>query len=313
MNIDVRDLVGRINLKDPVSVGGVVTLAVATILFAVTTKSLILSVGRRAELQATYDTAQDTIARAQEHQRVKPEELRHDIAEAQTQLLEMLSDFPSGAQANDELSHYYQYANDLDVQLMRMEALAVEPEHDDHTIYSLQRFLLEAEGEVPNLMRFLAQVGAGPYLTFSIDNVTIQTNETPLASAELTVLASDLGLGATPRPAKRLSVAAPLPTPDSTGTADLLSMESQMMMAMAANDWPNAVEYGRRILAQSPDRPGVVQALYRSQVSWAHELVSHGRYVEAREQFEAALGVIPEGVEALEGLRQLEAASKPGH
>jgi hypothetical protein len=72
------------------------------------------------------------------------------------------------------------------------------------------------------------------------------------------------------------------------------------------------VDHGRRILAENPGRPGIVQALYQSYVGWAHDLVAQGRAVEARDQFEAALEVIPDGEEALEGLRQLDAAATPG-
>jgi len=313
MNMDVKDLLGRINLRDPVSIGGVVSLVVATILFGVTARSLVLSFRQRAELQASYDGVQDAIARAQQARTMKPGELREEIAEAQGRLRQALSDFPSTAQANEELSSYYRHADELGAQLVRMEAIAADWEEEGESIYSVQRFLLEAEGEVPNLLRFLSRVGGGPYVTFLVEDVTIRSDGVPVASADLTVFASDLGAGATPRLVKRLSAPVPATTPLVAEGEDLLRLESQMIMAMAAREWPAAVDHGRRILAESPGRPGIVQALYQSHVSWAHDLVAQGRGVEAREQFEAALEFFPQGEEALEGLRQLGAAAEPAH
>ena len=312
MNMDVRDLLGRIKIRDPVSIGGLVSLVVATILFGVTARSLILSVRQRAELQASYDGVQDAIARTQQARTMKPGELREKIADAQGRLRQALSDFPSTAQAGEELSGYYRYADELGVQLVRMEAVAADWEEEGERIYNVQRFLLEAEGAVPNLLRFLSRVGGGAYATFLVEDVTIRSDGVPVASADLTVFASDLGAGATPRPVKRSSAPIPSSTPFAAQGEDLLGLESQMIMAVAAREWPAAVDHGRRILAENPGRPGIVQALYQSYVGWGHDLVAQGRAVEARHQFEAALEILPQGEEALEGLRQLDAAATPG-
>lgn len=309
MNMDVRDLLGRIKIRDPVSVVGLVSLVVATILFGVTARALVLSVRQRAELQASYDGVRDAIARTQQARTMEPGELREEIAGAQGRLRQALSDFPSTAQAGEELSGYYRYADELGVQLVRMEAVAADWEEE---VYNVQRFLLEAEGAVPNLLRFLSRVGGGAYATFLVEDVTIRSDGVPVASADLTVFASDLGAGATPRPGKRSSAPIPSSTPFAAQGEDLLGLESQMIMAMAAREWPAAVDHGRRILADNPGRPGTVQTLYQSHVGWAHDLVAQGRAVEARDQFEAALEILPQGEEALEGLRQLDAAAKPG-
>jgi len=307
MKTDLRDMVRQIDLKDPMTVGGLVSLAVAIVLFSLTAMWLALSVHQRLELEASRDAIQSAVARAEQARRERPEELRRELADAQRRLGEALADFPSTAQADAELSYYYRHADELGARLVRIQQEAIEQAAADQSIYSQRRFLLEVEGEVPDLMRFLSRVGAGPYVTFSIDNLDIRSYGPSLASADLTVLASDLGPGTTPRPVRRLSGPAPSSTSVAPAESDLLRLESQMIMAMAAQDWPKAVEYGRRILAQSPDHPAIVQALYQSHLIWAQELADEGRSAEATEQFQEALRVVPGGEEALEGLRQLAA------
>jgi len=82
MKVDVRDLIDRINLKDPISIAGLVSLVVATVLFAVTARALVSSAGQHKALQAEQAAVQSAIARVQQAQEAKPEKLRQDIAEA---------------------------------------------------------------------------------------------------------------------------------------------------------------------------------------------------------------------------------------
>ena len=52
------------------------------------------------------------------------------------------------AQANDELSRYYPYADDLGVQIVRMEAVAVDSPNEGQGVYTVQCFVVEAQGEL---------------------------------------------------------------------------------------------------------------------------------------------------------------------
>lgn len=194
MNMDVQDLVKRIKIRDPFSAGVIAALAVALILFAIVLSSLLRATSQSRELQSDLDTTRDAIEQIRSIQAANPENMRQRIAEAQAELQALLAGFPTKEQAAAELARYYEYAAQYDTQLVRTEAMMLRPEEQAETTYQVQRFLIEARGNVPNLMRFMAKVSSGSYRTFVLDSISIRASSPAVASADLAVFSSNISV-----------------------------------------------------------------------------------------------------------------------
>jgi tetratricopeptide (TPR) repeat protein len=186
--------------------------------------------------------------------------------------------------------------------LIRRESLLLPPAEQDTPGYEIQRFVLEAQGPAADLMRFLAQVGSPPYPTFILHNINITQNDPAVAEADLTVYSSDLEVGS-PLPENETEGT---PVPEGQEGDRIQEFEMLMRRAVAQENWAEAISYGQRILRLEAGNENAQETLYQAYVSWGDELAAEGNVVQARQQYENALELRPDGEEALEGLRALE-------
>lgn len=198
MNVDVKDLIKLIKIKNPRNVVAVAVLVVVATLFLWLASSLVRAISLRDELSAQVVSNQDVIAQIRRLQAAQPAALRKQIDDARSRLQPYLVGMPSIKQASDEISRYYGYASELGTQLMRMDTVLNPPAEERQTAYKVQRFYLDVRGPVPNLLRFLARASNGPFGTFFIDNIRVQPDGPALANADLVVYSSDLVTGAVP-------------------------------------------------------------------------------------------------------------------
>jgi len=208
MNTDVGELLKRVKIiRDPITVGGIIFLIVAMLLFATAVTSLVRATTELKNTETEYETTLGTIEQIRKMQAQSPESLRKRVQEAQAQLQKLLANFPTTEEATSELARYYEYASQYNTRLVRMEAILPEPKEGEKkpSVYKEERFSLQIHGNVPNLMRFLAHIANSPYDTFVLDNISIGPDSPALAEASLTIFYSIL----TPTP----SAAAPTATP----------------------------------------------------------------------------------------------------
>ena len=302
MNTDIQDLFKRIRIKNPMMVGSVLSLIVALVLSTVVFSALVRAISRRGEAQDEYDTAQEAIAQIQRIQAAAPETLRQRLSAAQQQLQQLTMGWPTGQQAADEMAQYYQYAATFGVRLARLEPLLKTPEEEAETAYAVQRFLVEARGEVPGLLRFLARLADGPFKTFLLDNLIVRPDGPFTGNADLAVYSIERGT--LPAPAQGT------PTPTAT-PAQQGSLMKSFQAAIAAQDWPAAAAQGERLLQEESDRQEIAYQLYQVYIAWGRELAAKGQRAEAQQRFEAALRLVPNGQEALTLLRSLQNTSTP--
>lgn len=297
MNTDIQDLLKRIKIKNPMVVGAVLSLIVAIVLSAVVFNALLRAISRRSEAQSEYDAAQEAIAQIQRIQATAPETLRQRLGEAQQRLQQLTVGWPTGQQVADEMAQYYQYASTFGVRLARLEPLLKTPEEEAETAYNVQRFLVEARGEVPGLLRFLARLADGPFRTFLLDNLIVKPDGPFTGNVDLAIYSIERSTISTPVQGA--------PTPTAT-PAQQSSLIESFLAAIAAQDWPAAAAHGERILQEEPERQEVRYQLYQVYLAWGRELAAKGRRVEAQQRFEAALRLVPNGQEALTLLRGLQ-------
>lgn len=308
MNTDISDLprLIRAKVKDTRVLWAILSLVVAIVLFAIVARLVVMGSIERTMLEGDLDATRARIAQIEGLQGVNPETLQQQIAQRRAELQGILAGFPTTTQVDQELGRYYQYASELQTQLVRMEAMLNTPEEDAQTAYRVQRFLLGVRGDVPQLLRFLGRLSSVPYKTFIIDNIAIRPNGggvgESMGNADLVVYSSDLVSGTAPIP----EVVAPGPTATVGQTDNISEIEDYMRRAIADQDWAAAIAHGRHILQLDPARQDVARDVYQAHVSWGRALAAAGQTTEARQQYSEALSLVPNGQEAVEGLRALE-------
>lgn len=201
MNTDIKDLIKHIRIKDPITIGAIICLVGSVVLFVFSATSFFRVRGEEKNVQEQYEAAASAIEKIRDMQDTDPNTLRQRVTGAERDLQKLMDELPTTEEATAELARYYEYASLYDTQLVRMEAVLPSPEEEAQTIYKAERFVLEARGDVTNLIRFLIHVAERSYSTFVLDNITISSGNPSVGEADLSVLYSSLKPGETPTPA----------------------------------------------------------------------------------------------------------------
>ena len=192
MNADVGDLLKRLKIQDPVNIGAVVGLMVSMALFAVVVTSLLRTLTDRQNLTLELEAAQTTIERLDQLQTASPENLRQRIAQVRGELSGLLVGMPTDEEVAAEIIRYYEYAKDTGTQVTRLEKIVPSPEEEEITAYQVQHYLLQANGQFPDLLQLLGRIATGAYRTIIMDEITMGPDGPAFADAVLRVYSSDL-------------------------------------------------------------------------------------------------------------------------
>ena len=92
-------------------------------------------------------------------------------------------------------------------------------------------------------------------------------------------------------------------TPSPTLTVEE-QLEQRLDEAWAAENWEEVISLIEQIVAINPYYD-TTEKLYGAHVNYGHKLTAEGRLEEAKEEFLRALGIKPDGEEAIAGLRDL--------
>jgi tetratricopeptide (TPR) repeat protein len=82
-------------------------------------------------------------------------------------------------------------------------------------------------------------------------------------------------------------------------------IEQRLHKAWAEEDWEEVINLTEQLLTFNPDDTNMTEKLYAAHVNYGYALIAEGRFEEAKAEFNYALGVKPDGGEALEGLQAL--------
>jgi len=99
-----------------------------------------------------------------------------------------------------------------------------------------------------------------------------------------------------------LERAAATPPPTLTVVQEL---EQRLHQPWATEDWKEVINLLEQILDIDPEYDDMMEKLYAAHVNYGYKLVAEGRLEEAKDKFIIALAINPDGVQAMEGLRQL--------
>jgi LysM repeat protein len=312
MNQDIGELLKRFKVSDPFTLGAIVGLVISLVLAIIMGRSLLTTLVERSDLSAELDTTNAAIDQITAMQQQSPETLRQGLAKVQADLDLLLAGYPTTVQSSAELVNYYAYASALNCQLRSMEKVIPAAEEQAESAYTRDQFLIEVHGEVPNLLRFLAKIGGGPYRSFILDNVAIGPDSPAIADVDLSIYGSDYGAGAAPiTPTLTVtptSASSGVVLPNATvGAPDVAQLRALQAIAVRDQNWPLAVATGRQLRKAGQEGEADRLALYQAHVAWGQALLARGERAEARTQFEAALELDPQALEAQAGLALLDA------
>jgi tetratricopeptide (TPR) repeat protein len=93
-------------------------------------------------------------------------------------------------------------------------------------------------------------------------------------------------------------------TPSPTLTVEE-QLEQRLNEAWAAENWEEVISLIEQIQAINPGYDDMTEKLYAAHVNYGHKLTAEGKLEEAKEEFIRALGIKPDGEEAIAGLRDL--------
>jgi len=194
MNTDVKDILKRIKIQNPVAAGGIGLLVVALIAFILAVISLGTNLIAASQAEADLAVVQDSIDQILSLQTANPESLQRQITQTNRQIAELLLGFPTTAEATEQAARFYEYATQVDVQLVGVEPLRNTPEEEAQSAYTVQRYFVVAQGAVPGLLRFVARLGSRPLETLRLTDIAIYQDKGTRADIDLIVYASDLAL-----------------------------------------------------------------------------------------------------------------------
>jgi hypothetical protein len=190
MNTDISDIIKRFPVRDRVTLGGAAVLVLGLVLVALTGVSFARTLAERRALEDRHEVVDASLAQVRQAQREGPTELRAELTEAREELASLLADFPSRQQATEELSRYYEYARRYNAQLVRLEAtaLSIGVQEEQSALFQMERFVLEARGVAPHLLRFFIHAADRAYGTFVLDNITVGPDGPAVGRADLTIV-----------------------------------------------------------------------------------------------------------------------------
>jgi tetratricopeptide (TPR) repeat protein len=292
MNTDIGELFSRIKVGDPKSVIGVVVLllGLAASLWGLTT--WLSASSDRASMESQFELTTSSIEQIKRLRDTGPEGLRSQLAEIDAQLAALRADFPTSEQTRLQVSGYYAVASQFAAQVTRLESVLPPTPQGNGAPYTLERYAIEAQGEFPNLLRFMSSITQSAYKTYSFDNLALTHGSPAVANVNLTIFAAD-----TPQalraPSLGLHPAASAPVLTAAAAAEADRLQSVVQGAMAAGDWPVAIAYGQRVLAIDPGRADVVDLVVKAYVEYARQLALSGQAEQGRQHLTAALALRP--------------------
>lgn len=308
---DLRERISDFNLGERIPTGDRLYSLLAVVVIVAAIIGNILLVGLfivpqwRAwnELASQLAAAEQQLVDAGTDQGKSTEQLQEELATAQAELDEAGSVFFSESEAADVLSSLYQYADDSGVRILDLQHQP-GPEQEEKSIYDVNVFQLQAVGATLNLVNFVSRIEEAASRGFIIDNVNIVEGDVDhILTLDFMLYTSPYSSGIAVEPSPEVT---PSATPE-----NLTQLVKDLEATWASNDWEQAIIIIYQIAAIDPDYDDLEEKLYRAYVNYGYSLLEQGDTGGATTQFNLALGINPNGEEALAGLQQAAVTPTP--
>lgn len=277
--------------------------------------NLLPDIKARSELAEGFTQAEQDLINLQKTSENAEQNAQQEITVAQSGLEQAAANFMSQEQAANTLQNIYVYAANNNVIIVDLKTLPIA-EKDPSIPIDTNSFALEVEGNIANLLSFMGSIQEIVYRSFLVDAVNIaQGEDQAKLTMNVSILTSpyapqsDEGTASNETPAGGQTGgetgAGLLPTPIVI-THEYL--ESQLDAVWAGSDWPAAIEILEQLVIMKPGDQETVEKLYAAHVNYGYLFRSANQTENAQNQFDLALSIKPNGIEAQEGLEACSAA-----
>ncbi len=293
----LRNLRDNIQVADRLSLLALVVIIVLVLANVLVVWKFVLPAWQdRRELASQLDSAQKALDEALKARDASPDELRKQVEAAQAKLDDVASAFFSDSQTKEALSKLDQYASESQVEIANRQIIPVSEEEKKGS-YDVGKYRLQVAGSLPGLLDFVSRIEEAVFESFVISDVSItEGEEQHTLYMDIALYTSPLSPGATV-----------LPTPGVTVIPeDLAQMEEKLGTAWDSGDWALAIGLIEQILVLEPDYADMTEKLYAAHVNYGDQLLREGDPDEAKVQFNNALEIKPDGLEAQAGLQRAE-------
>jgi len=297
----LRNLRENIQFADRLSLLALVVVIVMVLANVLVVWKFVLPAWQdRQELTSQLASAQESLEEAIKAQETSPDELRKQAEAAQTKLDDASSIFFSESQEKEALSKLDQYASESQVEITARQIIPISEEEKKDS-YAVGKFHLQVEGALPKLVDFVTRIEEAAFESFVIDSVNITRGGGEGEEREQHTLSMDIALYTSPYSAGAVVG----PTPGVTVTpGSLAQMEEALGTAWDSGDWELAIGLIEQILALEPDHADMTEKLYAAYVNYGYQLLGDGDPDGATAQFNNALEIKADGLEAQAGLEQ---------
>jgi len=292
----LQNLRTNIELMDRQTLLAVVAIVVLVVANILVVRSFILPQwSDKRELTSLLDSARKDLEKARKAQSTTAEDLQKKMDTQQSTLDELAHRFLTDAQATDILNNLYQYASDSQVEIASLQTQPSPPEEEQKESYAVKEYRLEAKGTLPNLVDFVSRIKEAAFESFVMTNVNVaEGEEQHTLSMDIALYSSPLSSGAVVQPTPGITV-----TPESVA-----QLEEMLAVAWDSEDWEQVITLIEQILALEPGYAGMTEKLYAAHVNYGYQLLNEGNPDGATAQFNSALEIKPDGVEAQVGREQ---------
>jgi LysM repeat protein len=294
---DLREFIR--NNRAALIAGGVIALILLVYLI-VFVAGIAPAVSDRNELAGILANAQQLLADAQRVQAETPDNLRNQLAAAQTALTHGAQAFLNGLDAGRAINAFYQYATDSGVTIIDLQTQPAETAAGD--VVQVTTVQMQVQGSTRALVDFVARIKEATARGFVMTSVNIaDTGVLKTLTMAVSLYVSPLAPGASGGSSFPPGSA----PPPAGGAITDAQLAQQLDVLWAAGNWPEAIAVIEQIRSINPNFPFLNDRMYAARVNYGYTLMAQGRNDEARAQFNAALAVKPGGQEAQAALNQL--------
>ncbi len=302
----LNDLKGKLpggeRLHSLLAVGAISAILVGYALYAVS--AIIPRVRAWQMLTSELDATRRVVAESQDDQAQSPQQMQQKIAAAQAKLAEAANIFLSESRAAEVASKLYGYAAASGIEIASLQGQPGVKGGDRELPYEARTLNLQAVGALPSLVHFVSRIKEAARMGFEVANVSIAE------TGDQSWLTMDVVLYTSPHAPAEASATASGAAPTAPST-DLPSLEGALASAWAAGQWQQVIVLVEQILAADPARDDMREKLYAAHVNYGYQKLNQGDVAAAAAEFNVALQLKPDGVEAMAGLRQATSAPEP--
>ncbi|MSP13121.1 MAG: LysM peptidoglycan-binding domain-containing protein [Chloroflexi bacterium] len=276
-----------------------VVLLIATLVLGFIT---VQDWNKQNDLKGQVTKAQATLDVAKAAQRVDIQALQNQVATAQAQLSNISNLFPNEQAVAETLQKIPVIGSELGLSvspLVVQAAATPRPGTPQPGGIITGTYKLQASGPQNQFSQFLQRIQQETVGSLTVSNVNISQgpgpNSTLNADILVTYVRGAAGAGAIPTPA-------PLPT------ISIEPLLQQANTALQTANYERAIVLLQQALILQPQRGNVQAQLLKTRREYGAKLLVSGQLAQAAAQYQAILKQTPGDPEAINGLRQAEAA-----